>query len=316
MKSRNSFHLKPKKPYIKWTVIGVLSLVVLAAASWLYANDWNVERSLSAFKSADSVETEAPSEPPIEEAPVPEPPAEETPEAPTQPAPPAEETPEAPVQPAPPAEETPEAPAQPAPPAKETPEAPAPEKPADATQYPPNIALPQKPTIIKGILLANKHYPLPQSYAPGESKEARAAFERMKVAAKAEGIALHAFSTYREFARQEVLYKGYVAKDGQKAADRYSARPGFSEHQTGLAFDIGEAGQEQHWASASFGATAGGKWLKANAHKFGFILRYPEGAENLTGYMHESWHFRYVGTPAASEIFAKGLTLEQYLGVQ
>ncbi|MGO1060456.1 M15 family metallopeptidase [Planococcus sp. FY231025] len=315
MKSRNSFHQNQKKPYIKWTLIGVLSLAVLAAASWLYVNDWNVERSLSAFRSADSADTEVPDgqpEAPAEEAPVPESPPEETP---PEPAPPVEETPETPAEPAtPPAEEAPETPAEPAPPTEEEPAVP--EKPADATQYPPDIALPQQPTFIKGILLANKHYPLPQNYAPGESKEARAAFESMKKAAKADGIDLHAFSTYREFARQKVLYEGYVAKDGQQAADRYSARPGFSEHQTGLAFDIGEAGQEQHWASTSFGATAGGKWLKANAHKFGFILRYPEGAESLTGYMHESWHFRYVGTAAAAEIFSKGLTLEQYLGVQ
>ncbi|MFD1863711.1 M15 family metallopeptidase [Planococcus chinensis] len=315
MKSRNSFQQNQKKPYIKWTLIGVLSLAVLAAASWLFANDWNVERSLSAFRSTETEVPDGQPEAPTEEAPVPENPQEETP---AEPAPPVEETPETPAEPVtPPAEEAPETPAEPeepAPPAEEKPAVQ--EKPADATQYPPNITLPQKPTFIKGILLANKHYPLPQNYAPGESKEARAAFESMKQAAKAEGINLHAFSTYREFARQKVLYEGYVAKDGQQAADRYSARPGFSEHQTGLAFDIGEAGQEQHWASTSFGATAGGKWLKANAHKFGFILRYPEGAERLTGYMHESWHFRYVGTEAAAKIFSTGMTLEQYLGVQ
>lgn len=299
MKSRNSFHQKQKKPYIKWTIIGVLSLAVLAAASWLYVHDWDVERSLAAFSTAGASKTESPNEQP--ETPV-EPEAPETPSA--------GETPE----PETPTE--PEAPADATPPAEEAPEATKPETPADATKYPPNIALPQQPTVIKGILLANKHYPLPQNYAPGESKEARTAFETMKAAAKKEGIELHAFSTYRDFARQQVLYEGYVAKDGQQAADRYSARPGFSEHQTGLAFDIGEAGQEQHWASASFGATAGGRWLKANAHKYGFILRYPEGAEKLTGYMHESWHFRYVGTAAATEIFTKNLTLEQYLDVQ
>lgn len=302
MKSRNSFHQKQKKPYIKWTIIGVLSLIMLAAASWLYAHDWDVERSLSAFNAVESdgaevpEQTETPADPAVPESP----PAEETPEPETPPATPSE----------------PETPADTPSPAEETPKATEPETPADATKYPPNIALPQQPTVIKGILLANKHYPLPQNYAPGESKEARAAFEAMKKAAKKEGLDLHAFSTYRDFARQQVLYEGYVAKDGQQAADRYSARPGFSEHQTGLAFDIGEVGQEQHWASASFGATAGGKWLKANAHKYGFILRYPEGAENLTGYMHESWHFRYVGAEAATEIFKKGLTLEQYLGVQ
>ncbi|WP_301724823.1 M15 family metallopeptidase [Planococcus shixiaomingii] len=185
----------------------------------------------------------------------------------------------------------------------------------DASSYSDTIGLPGKPTVINGVLLANKQHPLPETYAPGESQEARSAFEEMRQAALKKSIDLVAFSTYRDFARQKELYKGYVAKDGQKAADRYSARPGYSEHQTGLAFDIGEAGQEQHWASASFGETKGGKWLAENAHNYGFILRYPKGSESITGYMHESWHYRYVGKKAATEIYKKGITLEQYLGV-
>ncbi|PSL28819.1 D-alanyl-D-alanine carboxypeptidase [Planomicrobium soli] len=185
----------------------------------------------------------------------------------------------------------------------------------NAAGYSDTTKLPKTPTVINGILLVNKQHPLPETYAPGEGKEARAAFEKMREKALDDGIDLVAFSTYREFARQKELYNGYVAKDGQKAADRYSARPGYSEHQTGLAFDIGEAGQEQHWASASFGDTKGGKWLAKNAHNYGFILRYPTGSESITGYMHESWHFRYVGQKAATEIYNKGVTLEQYLGV-
>lgn len=198
----------------------------------------------------------------------------------------------------------------------ETPEEqPAPAEKVDATVYPEGSTLPAEPTLVKGVLLANKQHPLPETYAPGEEPEARTAFETMKAAAAEDGLDLSAFSTYRDFARQKQLYEGYVAKDGQQAADRYSARPGYSEHQTGLAFDIGEAGQEQHWASASFGDTEGGKWLAANAHKYGFILRYPEGSEQITGYMHESWHFRYVGKDIATEIHQKGITLEEYLGV-
>ncbi|MCP2036028.1 D-alanyl-D-alanine carboxypeptidase [Planomicrobium sp. HSC-17F08] len=185
----------------------------------------------------------------------------------------------------------------------------------DATQYAEDTALPSKPTIISGVLLANKQHPLPATYAPGEVKEARSAFESMRADALKAGIDLTAFSTYRGFDRQKELYAGYVAKDGQQAADRYSARPGYSEHQTGLAFDIGESGQEQHWASSSFGDTKGGKWLKDNAHNYGFILRYPKGAENITGYMHESWHYRYVGKKVATDIHSKGITLEEYLGV-
>lgn len=199
----------------------------------------------------------------------------------------------------------------------ETPaEEPAPEATPDATVYPEDNVLPAEPAMVNGVLLANKQHPLPETYAPGEVPEARAAFEEMKAAAAQDGLNLSAFSTYRDFARQKQLYEGYVAKDGQQAADRYSARPGYSEHQTGLAFDIGEAGQEQHWASASFGDTDGGKWLAANAHEYGFILRYPEGSEQITGYMHESWHFRYVGKDLAAEIYQKDITLEEYLGIQ
>ena len=189
------------------------------------------------------------------------------------------------------------------------------EQPVDRSGYPAEVVLPEQPTVIGGILLANKQHPLPADYAPGENPEARASFERMAAAAAQEGIQLVAFSTYRSFGRQEELYEGYVAKDGRQAADRYSARPGHSEHQTGLAFDIGEAGQEQHWASTTFADTPGGKWLAGNAHDFGFILRYPEGKEKTTGYMYEAWHFRYVGKEAAKAIHEKGITLEEYLNI-
>ena len=192
-------------------------------------------------------------------------------------------------------------------------EEPVPEEVIDATQYPENLEYPEEPLYIEGILLVNKQNPLPKDYAPGESPEARAAVEEMRRDAREEGIELVAFSTYRSFDRQKVLYEGYVAKDGEKAADRYSARPGFSEHQTGLAFDFGEAGKEEHWASVTFGETAGGEWLYENAHQYGFILRYPEGSEEITGYMHESWHYRFVGVDAASEIHEQQVTLEHYL---
>ena len=176
--------------------------------------------------------------------------------------------------------------------------------------------LPKEPKFVNGILLANKKYPLPATYAPGEDKTARAAFEKMAAEAKLAGFNLNAFSTYRAFEYQTTLYDRYVARDGEKAADTYSARPGYSEHQTGLAFDIGEVNFEQHFASSSFGETEAGKWVAANAHRFGFIMRYPEGKEQITGYMHESWHFRYVGKEIADEIFKRNITLEEYLGVQ
>lgn len=283
MQSRYSMNQKKKKPYIKWTVLGVLAVLIGAAVYWLYVNDWDVEKSLEAFETKSAVQQPAePDEDPIEKG---DGGVIEGPETPIEP------VPELPV------------------------EVPVPEERIDATKYPENIELPSEPTFVNGILLANKQHPLPATYAPGENKEARAAFESLRLEALKEKLDLTAFSTYRDFARQQVLYKGYVAKDGQEAADRYSARPGFSEHQTGLAFDIGEAGEQEHWASETFGDTDGGKWLKDNAHRFGFILRYPEGAEQITGYMHESWHFRYVGNDIAMEIYTKGITLEEYLGI-
>lgn len=189
-------------------------------------------------------------------------------------------------------------------------------KPSNPTGYIKGQMLPKEPKLIKGVLLANKQYPLPKDYAPGESAEAREAFNELAAAAVTSGINLQAFSTYRSYDYQVTLYNRYVERDGQEAADRYSARPGYSEHQTGLAFDIGEVNHEKHWASNSFGDTEAAKWLAANAHQYGFILRYPEGKEEITGYMHESWHYRYVGKDKAEQIFKRSITLEEYLGIR
>ena len=182
-----------------------------------------------------------------------------------------------------------------------------------AKGYEGNETLPTEPTYIDGILMASKQYPLPADYAPGESTEARTAFNEMAAAALLDNIRLVAFSTYRSFERQQELYTRYVNNDGQEAADRYSARPGHSEHQSGLAFDIGEENAEQHFARESFGETAAGKWVAENAHTYGFILRYPEGKEKITGYMYEPWHFRFIGKEKAQAVYASGLTLEEYL---
>ena len=103
-----------------------------------------------------------------------------------------------------------------------------------------------EPTYIEGILIANKKYPLPQDFNPGENAEARAAFEQMAADAKALGFDLVAFSGFRSYEYQTTLYNNYVNRDGKEAADRYSARPGHSEHQTGLAFDIGEKSREDY----------------------------------------------------------------------
>lgn len=175
--------------------------------------------------------------------------------------------------------------------------------------------LPLEPTYIQGVLIASKKYPLPASFAPGEDKEAREQFEEMAAEAKLSGYTLVAFSTYRSFEYQTSLYQRYVDKDGREAADRYSARPGYSEHQTGLTFDIGEESQQDIWLTAEFGESEAGKWLAANAHRYGFIMRYPLGKEEITGYMYESWHYRYVGKEIAEEIYTKNSTLEEYLGI-
>ncbi|WP_233193515.1 D-alanyl-D-alanine carboxypeptidase family protein [Sporosarcina sp. P3] len=191
-----------------------------------------------------------------------------------------------------------------------------PVQPSNPVGYIKGQKLPEEPKRIKGVVLANKQYPLPEDYAPGESEEAREAFNELAASAVTSGINLQAFSTYRSYDYQVTLYNRYVERDGQEAADRYSARPGYSEHQTGLAFDIGEVNHERHWASNSFGDTEAAKWLAANAHQYGFILRYPEGKEDKTGYMHESWHYRYVGKDKAEQIFKQNITLEEYLGVR
>lgn len=175
--------------------------------------------------------------------------------------------------------------------------------------------LPNEPTYIKGVLIANKKYPLPKDYAPGENKEARAAFDKMAKDAEIEGFIITAFSSYRSYDYQKQLYERYVKKDGKDNADRYSARPGYSEHQTGLAFDVGEVGRENLWLTEEFGETPAGKWLMENAHKYGFILRYPKGKEEITGYMYESWHYRYLGVELATKVKESGLTLEEYLGI-
>jgi len=282
------------------TIILILSGILMTGlVTWIAMNDWDVEKSL---KKINSVTDETEKEDEIVEEP--------------------EEFPE-PIKVAP--EESPsQVEPEPAKDDKPIVKEPVVEKPdvveksptrIDAGGYIEGQKLPSKPTHIKRILIANKKYPLPSTYAPGEDQEARAAFEKMAAKAALEEFNLTAFSTYRSFDYQKELYERYVNKDGKEAADRYSARPGYSEHQTGLAFDIGEVNFEKHWASSTFGGTAAGEWVAKNAHRFGFIMRYPLGKEKVTGYMHESWHFRYVGPVIATEIYKKKGTLEEHLGI-
>lgn len=158
------------------------------------------------------------------------------------------------------------------------------------------------------IVVANKHYPMSKDYYPGENATAKAAFLKLIAQMKEEGYAISDnYSGFRSYATQAQLYQSYVNQEGQAAADRYSARPGYSEHQTGLAFDvIGTDGQLVEDSSAA-------QWLLEHAPDYGFVVRYPRGKESVTGYMHEEWHLRYIGKEA-KDIAASGLTLEEYYG--
>ncbi len=130
--------------------------------------------------------------------------------------------------------------------------------------------------------------------------------------AKQAGYDLVFVSGFRPYETQVSLYNSYVSAESVQEADRYSARPGFSEHQTGLSFDISEQSIGSEGVEA-FNDTEASIWIEDNAHKYGFIVRYPQGKEDVTQYMHESWHLRYVGVEVATEIYEENLTLEEYL---
>lgn len=179
-------------------------------------------------------------------------------------------------------------------------------------------------------VLVNKQIKLPDNYKPSDlvypdvpfifeekiekrmmRQEAAEALETMFAAAKEDGVHLAGVSAYRSHATQKALFNRYVQKDGLEKARTYSALPGTSEHETGLAIDI--SGSDGKCAAQDcFGGTKEAEWLGANAHQYGFIVRYPQGKETITGYKYEPWHMRYVGKDLAEEIKEKDLTLEEY----
>lgn len=164
-------------------------------------------------------------------------------------------------------------------------------------------------TYVDGVLIANKTYSLPESYNPGGLlPECEEAFAVMKRDAAAKGLNIYVSSGFRSFASQKSIYNRYVSRDGRVLADTYSARPGHSEHQTGLAIDLNTITQ-------SFGKTKEGRWIAEHCHEYGFILRYPEGKSHITGYCFEPWHLRYVGVETATKIAQSGLCLEEYYGI-
>ncbi|MFD0675132.1 D-alanyl-D-alanine carboxypeptidase family protein [Cohnella sp. GCM10027633] len=180
------------------------------------------------------------------------------------------------------------------------------------------------------LVLANKKRNLPSDYEPvdlvvpnvdfsfsGDApkkqlrQEAATALEALFAKAKEDGIDLKAVSGYRSYATQRSLFAYYADKHGEEEATRFSARAGQSEHQTGLAMDVSSA-SVGYGLEESYGETTEGKWLVAHAADHGFILRYPKGKEEITGYQYEPWHIRFVGTDVAKRIMDEGTTLEEF----
>lgn len=180
------------------------------------------------------------------------------------------------------------------------------------------------------VALVNKEFGLPEDYVPKDlvypdvpflfkekiekrqmRSEAAGALEELFAAAKKDGIYLAGVSAYRSTKTQTALFNRYVKKDGLEKAKTYSAEPGHSEHTTGLAIDVsGSTGKCA--AESCFGDTDEAKWLDKHVTEYGFIIRYPEGKEKITGYKYEPWHLRYVGKEMAKDIGERGITLEEY----
>ncbi len=186
-----------------------------------------------------------------------------------------------------------------------------------------DAALPDK-NIDGSIFLVNREHVISKNYIPvirktilpGMSQsiqdEAATALEALFAAADEEGIGLETVSGYRSYSTQATIYQRKVESTGSEAAaDQYVAKPGTSEHQLGLAMDISREGSSS--LVPSFGTTTEGIWVKENAHRFGFIIRYPEEYVDVTGYSYEPWHLRYVGVEHAEAIYESGLPMEWYV---
>jgi LAS superfamily LD-carboxypeptidase LdcB len=171
---------------------------------------------------------------------------------------------------------------------------------------------PSEGTVVDGILIVNKKNPVSAEYAPGEDPEAVAALKRMISDMQDAGLDVSdSYSGYRTYETQKSLYENYVLNYGKDEADTFSARPGYSEHQTGLAFDLKNSAGELLESSKE------AAWIQEHCAEYGFIIRFPDGKEDITGYMYEPWHVRYVGSASvAAEIMDANSTLEEYLSVE
>ena len=166
-------------------------------------------------------------------------------------------------------------------------------------------------TKVNGHVIVNKTYQLPQYYKPGENKKARHKLNEMLDKAEQKELDLKYISGYRSYEDQQKVVKSYVENDGEKVAKQYTAKPGHSEHQTGLAFDVGTQRPLEDFHD-DFEHTKEAHWLAQNAAKYGFIIRYPKGQSNQTGYAYEAWHLRYVGSELAKIIDNQDTNLESY----
>ncbi|KKE79466.1 carboxypeptidase [Bacilli bacterium] len=181
------------------------------------------------------------------------------------------------------------------------------------------------------LAVVNKEFALPESYEPEDlvtpnvrfpfteelpkkqmRKVAADALEKMFKAADKEELELYAQSGYRSYDRQKAIFASNVEQNGEEEANIFSARPGESEHQSGLTMDV-TSPEVNFDLIIEFGETPEGKWIKEHAAEYGFIIRYPEGREDITKYQYEPWHLRYVGEKAAKEIMENDLTLEEYI---
>lgn len=166
-------------------------------------------------------------------------------------------------------------------------------------------------------ILVNKYHKLPDDYEPNDlvsisgtnyklRKKAADAYELLKEAAKKDNVIFYPFSAYRGFDTQKTLYNNYKNRDGEKQADTYSARPGFSEHQLGLAVDIRSNTLTSNLTNADY------KWMLDNSYKYGFIIRYPKGKQHITQFIEEPWHLRYLGVELATKVHDSNLTYDEY----
>ncbi len=161
-------------------------------------------------------------------------------------------------------------------------------------------------TTVGGVIIVNKAISISPDYGNGLTEDTEAALERMR---KDSGYEMPLISGFRDYETQVAVFENWCSKNGIEDAERFSSRPGHSEHQTGLTVDVTSTDD-------LFAFTDEARWIGENCYKYGFIVRYPKGKEEITGYVYEPWHLRYLGTSTAKLVHDSGLTLEEFLGAE